>query len=141
MQKYKSQTGSTTIGAPIVTAVSVFLIALLIVVAVNILIPFIWYEKLSIESLKYIFVMEEFGYLTEEEKSSLLDELAAQNFDPDGIDIAATDKPVEYGDPIFLNITYKYTFNLPFIAENPFSAEKGEKTVDMFIRRQSVSKR
>ena len=141
MQNYKSQTGSTTIGTPIVTAISMFFIAMLIVVCVNILIPFIWYEKLSIESLRYIFIMEEYGYLTQDEKTRLVSELTSQKLNTAGIDVVATDQPVEYGEPIFLNITYSYNYRLPFLNGNSLSAENRERSVQMVVRRQSVSKR
>jgi len=141
VQNFKSEKGSTEVGAPIVTAISMFLIALLIVVCVNILIPFIWYEKLSLESLKYIFIMEEYGYLTQDEKSRLINELTSENFKLEGIDVVATDQPMEYGEPIFLNIIYTYTYNLPFLNGNSLSAEKKEMSIPMIVRRQSVSKR
>jgi len=141
MHKYRSEAGSTAVGAPIVIAISMFLIALLIVVCVNILMPFIWYEKLSLESLKYIFVMEEYGYLTQEEKTRLINQLTADHFDPAAIDVTATDQSVEYGEPIFLNITYSYTYNIPFLKGDALSAEKNERTIQMVVRRQSVSKR
>lgn len=141
MQSFKSQTGSTAVGAPIVTAISMFLMALMVVVCINIIMPFIWYEKLSLQSLKYIFVMEEYGYLTQEEKSRLVNELESEHFEPAGIDVSATEQPVEYGEPIFLNITYNYTYNLPFLKGNSLSAEREEQAIQMIVRRQSVSKR
>ncbi|MGE5329010.1 MAG: hypothetical protein ACM3KR_05865 [Deltaproteobacteria bacterium] len=141
MQNYKSQEGSTAAAAPIVIAISMFLISILIVVCINMLVPFIWYEKLSLESLKYIFIMEEYGYLTQNEKKHLLDELTAEKFSPDDIDVVATDKPTEYGEPIFLNIIYTYTYKFPFLNGNSLSTESREMSIPMIIRRQSVSKR
>ncbi|MGE5472707.1 MAG: hypothetical protein ACM3UU_00610 [Ignavibacteriales bacterium] len=137
----KSQRGSTSVGAPIITAISMFLIALLVVVCVNIILPFIWYEKLSLESLKYIFIMEEYGYLTRDEKSRLVNELTLEHFEQSKIDVSATEQPVDYGEPIFLNITYTYTYNLPFLKGNSLSAENRERAIQMIVRRQSVSKR
>ena len=94
--------------------------------------PYIWYEKLSSTCLKYIFVMEEYGYLTNKEKKSLENELVKQGFEEKNLTINCTTKKQEYGNPIFLNVNYLYLLNLPIV---------GEKEILMNISRESVSKR
>lgn len=128
----KSQKGSSILTTPVIIAIGMMLIATLIVFAIKILMPYIWYEKLSSTCIKYVFVMEEYGYLTRKEKSNLLNELEEQGFEKENIKIKSTTKLQSYGTPIYLNVEYKYNIDLPII---------GEKTIPMEISRTSVSKR
>lgn len=133
--------GSTVVTAPIVIAISIFFLAILLIYAVNYLMPFIWYEKLSSYSLRYTFIMEEYGYLTADEKANLINDLSTAGFDTDNVNITATEAPVDYGDPIFLNISYKYNFDLPAFSGNSLSTSKQNNELEMVVRRHSVSKR
>lgn len=128
----KSQRGSSILTTPIIIAIGMMLVATLIVFAIKILTPYIWYEKLSSTCIKYVFVMEEYGYLTKKEKSNLLDELEEQGFNKENLKINSTTKIQKYGTPIYLNVEYKYKLKLPLV---------GEKEVPMAIKRISVSKR
>lgn len=124
--------GSEIITTPIIIAIGVFLVATLIVFAIRILTPYIWYEKLSSTCMKYVFIMEEFGYLTNKEKKHLEDELMEQGFDKKYLTISCTEKFQSYGKPIYLNVNYTYQMRLPMI---------GEKDIPMNLNRESVSKR
>ncbi len=141
MFSIKSSRGSTALTTPLVIAISLFFIALLLVFCVNALMPFIWYEKLSSHSLKYIFVMEEYGYLTPDERNNLLIELASSGFDTDNVTISATVTPIEYGEPIFLEIVYNYDMVTPALNEGSLSTTEQNSTVVMNVSRQSISKR
>ncbi|MBO5143837.1 MAG: hypothetical protein J6C46_12760 [Clostridia bacterium] len=128
----KKQNGSEIITTPIVIALGLLILSTLIVFSVKILMPYIWYEKLSSTCLKYIFVMEEYGYLTSKEKQSLTNELIKQGFNKENLKIYCTDKRQRYGNPIYLNVNYNYNLELPLI---------GTKNIPMNINRESVSKR
>lgn len=128
----KSQKGSSILTTPIIIAIGMMLVATLIVFAIKILMPYIWYEKLSSTCIKYVFIMEEYGYLTRKEKSNLLNELEKQGFEKENVKVQSTTKLQSYGSPIYLNVEYKYNLKLPII---------GEKTILMEISRTSVSKR
>lgn len=128
----KSQKGSSILTTPIIIAIGMVLVATLIVFAIKILMPYIWYEKLSSTCIKYVFIMEEYGYLTRKEKSNLLNELEKQGFEKENVKVQSTTKLQSYGSPIYLNVEYKYNLKLPII---------GEKTIPMEISRTSVSKR
>ncbi len=128
----KSQNGSSILTTPIIIAIGMMLVAMLIVFAIKILTPYIWYEKLSSTCIKYVFVMEEYGYLTKKEKSNLLEELEEQGFKKENLKINSTNKIQNYGSPIYLNVEYKYKLELPLV---------GEKEIPMAIKRISVSKR
>lgn len=128
----KNQKGSSMITTPIVTAIGMILISTLIVFTIKILMPYIWYEKLSSTCIKYIFVMEEYGYLTNSEKKNLISELTKQGFEKEKIKLEATSRLQQYGEPIYLNIKYEYDLEIPMIElEN----------IPMEIKKSSVSKR
>ena len=127
-----SQSGSSIITTPIIIAIGMMLVASLIVLAVNILTPYLWYEKLSSTCIKYVFVMEEYGYLTKQEKLNLLSELEKQGFKKDEIKINCTSSVQPYGNKIYLNVLYNYCLKIPFTQE---------KRIPMEINRVSVSKR
>lgn len=124
--------GSEMITTPIIIAIGVLLVGTLIVFAIRILMPYIWYEKLSSTCMKYVFIMEEFGYLTNKEKKYLENELINQGFDKKYLTISCTDKCQAYGNPIYLNVNYIYEMHLPMI---------GEKRIPMNLNRESISKR
>ncbi|MBQ9279879.1 MAG: hypothetical protein IJ215_02370 [Clostridia bacterium] len=130
--KFTNQKGSAIITTPIIIAIGIMIVTTTIVMAVKILMPYIWYEKLSSTCMKYVFIMEEYGYLTKKEANNLENELIAQGFEKNKIDLAYTKTRVSYGNPIFLRVSYDYPVNLPVT---------GEQNVPMVIERNSVSKR
>ena len=132
MKIIRNNKGNSILTTPLIIAISLIMISSLIVFSVNILTPYILYEKLSATCIKYIFVMEEYGYLTNKEKESLIKELTKQGFEIKNINIKYTSKRQNYGSPIYLKIDYDYELKLPVV---------GTKTVPMNIYRESVSKR
>lgn len=127
-----NQNGSSMLTTPIVFAIGIIMISTLIVFSVKILMPYIWYEKLSSSCIKYIFVMEEYGYLTRKEAKALKDDLIKQGFDEDKLMLSYVSTRVDYGKPIFLKIVYDYDINFPIV---------GKRTIEMKVERHSVSKR
>jgi hypothetical protein len=128
----KNDKGNSIITTPIIIAIGMMLVATLIVVAVKIITPYIWYEKLSSTCIKYVFVMEEYGYLTNTEKNNLIAELEEQGFEKANLKVTCTNKRQNYGSPIYLHVDYTYKTELPVV---------GEKIIPMSIKRESVSKR
>ena len=107
------------------------LVSTLIVFSIKILTPYIYYEKLSSTCLKYVFIMEDFGYLTQKEQNNFQSELLSQGFDYNNLKIECTTKRQKYGTPIYLKVTYFYELDLPIVGKN---------TIPMVISRESVSK-
>ena len=132
LKKSKLNKGSTIITTPLIIAIGLILVASLIVFAVNILTPYIWYEKLSSTCIKYVFVMEEYGYLTRTEKNRLVDDLKKQGFNENELKLEYTTKKQKYGEPIYLKVNYNFKLDLPVV---------GKKIIPMNISRESVSKR
>ena len=130
--KRNKENGNSIITAPIIITIGIVLISVLIVTSIKILVPYIWYEKLSSACLKYVFVIEEYGYLTKKEALNLLDELEKQGFEKEKISLEYTEKAVEYGNEIYLKIGYDYEFELPIT---------GKQSVPMQIEKHSICKR
>ena len=132
MKYSKKKRGSTILTTPIIIAIGMMIVTGLIVLAVQVLIPFLWYEKLSSTCMKYTFIMEEFGYLTSKEAKVLKDDLKQQGFQMDKLNLKYTNYRTEYGDPIYLRLVYDYEMQLPF--QEP-------QTIQMQVERNSISKR
>lgn len=128
----KHRKGSTIITTPVVIAIGIMMVSCLITMAVKILMPYIWYEKLSSTCIKYVFVMEEYGYLTKIEANHLSEELMKQGFKKEQLVLDYTNRRVSYGEPIYLKVSYQYRMQLPF---------SKEQMIPMVIQRNSVSKR
>ena len=131
-KKTKREKGSVVLTTPIIVVIGTIIVSILIVVAVKILMPYIWYEKLSSTCIKYIFIMEEYGYLTRKEAVNLKEELKEQGFDEEKITLSYVGSEVNYGDPIYLKVMYEYDIDFPII---------GYKSIPMEAERVSVSKR
>lgn len=131
-QKKKRNRGSEILTTPIMIVLITVLLATFLVFAIQILTPYLWYEKLSSTCLKYIFVMEEYGYLTKQEKENLIEELTKQGFEAGQLSVRCTSQRQVYGSPIYLEVDYQYPMELPVL---------GERIVPMNIHRESVSKR
>ncbi len=129
---FKYKRGSEIITTPVIIAIGIILISTFVVLAIKILTPYIWYEKLSSTCLKYIYIMEEYGYLTYKEKENLKIDLINQGFEGQNIKINCTGKRQSYGTPIYLNVNYIYELELPVV---------GKREIPMNISRESVSKR
>ena len=121
--------GSSILTTPIIVAVGIFMVSILVLLVVEIIIPYLWYEKLSSVCIKYIYVMEEYGYLTNKEASILK---SNQGFNNNKIKIQYTNTKTDYGDPIFLKIMYEYELKLPLMKP---------QTINMQVERNSVCKR
>ena len=127
----KKQSGNAILTTPLLIAIGTILIAILTVTTIKILMPYIWYEKLSSTCIKYVFVIEEYGYLTKKETKLLIDELEKEGFEREKIKLEYTSKAVNYGDEIYLKIKYDYNLKIPMI---------GEKTIPMQIEKYSICK-
>ena len=128
----KSSRGSTILTTPVIIALGIIMVSILVLMIVEIITPYMWYEKLSSASIKYIYVMEEFGYLTCKEASLLKEDLINQGFESEKIGLKYTNNKVKYGEPISLEITYDYDLELPFLES---------QIIEMKVERYSVSKR
>lgn len=128
----KNKKGSSILTTPIIIAIGIMMVATLVLLATQVLTPFLWYEKLSSTCIKYVYIMEEFGYLTSKEAKTLKEDLKKQGFDMDKLNIHYTSYRTTYGDPIYLSLDYDYEMKLPLM---------DSQTIKMKVERNSVSKR
>ena len=137
----KRNKGSTVLVTPFIWTITIFIFIFFIVFSVRILEPFTVYQKISETALKYIFVMEEFGCLNKAEQSLLKQELEKKGLNINNISIYATDKPVNYGELIELNIEYKHPFRKSIFNNNMLLPGYKTEFIDICVSKKGVSKR
>ena len=98
--------GISMISNSIMLLISMLFITVIFIFSVNAIIPFIWYEKLNNVALKYMFVIEKYGYLTESEKNLMLADMERQGFNLSKINIDYPKNKEAYGQLVYLNIHY-----------------------------------
>ncbi len=136
----KNNKGSTILATPLIWTITVFIFIFFIVFFVRVLEPFTVYQKISETALKYIFVMEEFGYLNVDDKNSIRDELQLKGLNINNISIYATDKVRNYGEVVELNIEYKYPFKKTIFNKTLVPAFS-EENINICVSKKGVSKR
>lgn len=117
--------------------VAIAILIITTVYLVNMLAPFIWYQKLQNIADKYVYVVERFGYLTVSEKEELYQELAKEGFDISCITIECPSKKMVYGQKFEFNITYKLTLEHGVL--NGINASES-KIVWLHIKKHGYSK-
>ena len=117
--------------------VSLGFMLILTVYIINTIIPFIWYQKLQALANKYVYVIERFGYLTDNEEQALLTDLEEEGFDLSHIKFECPKSYLEYGTLFKFEITYTLYQEYNVIA----SGIKNEaRTVPLTIRKYGYSK-
>ena len=138
--KISSERGNSMIAVPIVVMIIFFIFTVFSITFVNILKPFVIYEKLSSTSLKYIFVMEEYGYLTSKEREKLKKDLEGKGLERDKINLRATSEKQDYGEPLSLILTYDCPLTIPSV-NNSFIPTLVTKDIEVRVTKYSFSKR
>lgn len=138
--KISSEKGNSMIAIPIVVMIIFFIFTIFSLTFVNILKPFVIYEKLSSTSLKYIFIMEEYGYLTSKEREKLKNDLEDKGLEKDKIDLRATSEKKDYGEPISLILSYECPLTIPTF-NNSFIPTLDTKNIEVKVTKYSFSKR
>lgn len=134
MNKLINKKGNTVVTYPLVLFISMLFVIMIGIFLINLIFPFIWYQKLNSTAQKYMFVIEKFGYLTNLEKANIINELNLQGFDTNNIELYAPSNKKSYGELIEFKIIYKYKYkNI-----NGFKLE--DKTIYMVVTKSSYSK-
>lgn len=129
--------GNTVLTMPFVIIISFVTIIVFGIFAINMILPFVWYQKLQLISYKYVYVIEKYGYLTNSEKINLVEELAQKGFEKEEIKIESPSEAKGYGNIIEFNITYNYKQKLPSW-KGSFKMEI--KNIPLNIRKVIISK-
>lgn len=132
---------NSIITVPIMLVFSIVVLCSIGVLLMNILKPYIMYEKLLSTTLRYMFVLEEYGYLTDDDLDLLIEDLVLQGFNREDILIEATQTIQEYGDTVYLSITYYYSLDLPLVKEESLFIDNKTYTNSMKVVKYGVCKR
>lgn len=138
MKIYNYKSGNSIIAIPLLLVICVFVIILIGTNIVNSLIPFIYHQKLLTIANKYMFVIEKFGYLTEEEKNLLMQELNACGFDISRVVLKYPSEIKAYGELIEFEIRYDLFMKSPTFANGTYGMK--EKETILTVRKNSFSK-
>ncbi len=130
--------GNSILITPIIIVITITMLIIVGYHMINLMLPFVYYEKLNTISNKYLFVIEKFGYLTENEKLNLINELEVEGFDSNKIILKYPDSPKPYGELIEFNITYGI-MKKEVVLEGLMVKYK-EKETTISVRKNSFSK-
>ena len=122
LQILDSKNGETLVSVVFVTFVCIMIIIYIFYYLFNIINVFICYEKLNNIALKYIFILERFGYITVEERAEMINDLTSSGFDKENIMINAPNEKGKFGEKLELSIEYKFRLD-SIILKNVFSKE------------------
>jgi len=95
--------------------IMILMIVVVTIFVVSNILPFIMYEKLNNIAIKYMFVVEKFGYLSSKEKENLKQDLKASGFDVNKLTIEVPTERKMYGELINFKISYDYYIKIPNI--------------------------
>jgi len=141
MKWIKGEKGSTVLVTPLIWVISILIFLFFLVTSLNVIEPFVIYQKISETSLKYIFIMEEYGCLAAKDKENLLKELSQKGLDISKVKIFANERVREYGQVVELNIQYRYSFKQAKFHNHTLMPEYIEDDIAMCISKKGVSKR
>lgn len=136
----KNNKGSTILITPIIWVITIFIFIFFIVFGIRIIEPFMIYQKMSSTALKYIFVMEEFGYLNKSDEKSLKSELVSKGLKNENILITATNQLKDYGEVIELTVIYQHPYKKVSF-DNSLIPRYNEELMEICVSKKGVSKR
>jgi len=129
--------GNTVLTMPFVIIISFVVVIVFGIFAINMILPFVWYQKLQLTSYKYMYIIEKYGYLSNEEETNLIEELAEKGFDKEELKIETPNQSKGYGNIIEFNITYNYKQKLP-LWKGSFKMQT--KDIPLNVRKVIISK-
>jgi len=104
--KGKNKNGDTVLTAPFLIIISMAFITILTVYCINMITPFIWYQKMQVIASKYMYIVDKYGYLTINEKNQMFLDLEKEGFEKSKMIISCPASPKPYGTLIELKLEY-----------------------------------
>lgn len=135
----KEKRGNTSIVMPIMIVISVIIIITVGFCLFQIIIKFINYEKINTVALKYMFVIEKFGYLTYVEKEELINDLVNKGLKEENITIYAPQSPKQAGELIEFTIKYKDNIEVPKVINK--NEDDKSIPIDIIVTKSTFSKK
>ncbi|MEG2348103.1 MAG: hypothetical protein RSB67_00455 [Clostridia bacterium] len=105
----------------------------------NLTLPFLWYQKLDSLCRKYMFVIEKYGYITDDEEKNLKNDLIEQGFKIQNIEILAPKESVEYGQMINFEVKYKINSRNVSVLNGVFGTNENNMVIN--VKKTSFCKR
>ena len=109
----------------------------LMVYIVNVITPFIIYQKLQMIATKYMYVIEKYGYLTDNEEKMLYSDLAKEGFEKNKIQTNFPNAKQDYGTLFSFEIKYEYEQEFSVFS---YGIKKEVRTIPLHIKKYSYSK-
>lgn len=94
------------ITSAITLIVSLGFLVVIAMYIINTIVPFIWYQKLQEVANKYVYIIEKFGYLTNDEEKELYEDLKEMGFDIQNIKAKYPKEPLNYGTLFEFELKY-----------------------------------
>ena len=107
-----NKNGSSAISTTLSTMFCIFLLAIFAVSIMQMLMPFLAYQKMQTVVVKYMYVIEKYGYLTKAEYNNLISDVVSCGIDEKTISIEYPSSPQVYGTLLKLKVQGDYTSNL-----------------------------
>lgn len=101
---------------------------------INMIVPFIWYQKLQVIATKYMYIIDKYGYLTSREEQQMITDMKQDGFDTSYVTISVPKTKQPYGKLINLEIKYIITHNVLTLNA------KTIKTISVVVKKYSYSK-
>lgn len=129
------KTGNVTTAITLIISLAFLLIITIYII--NTIIPFVWYQKLQAVADKYVYIIEKFGYLTDDEEKELYKELEEDGFDISKVTLKCPKSYLEYGTLFKFEITYNLAQEYNIISDG---IKSEARTVPLQIRKYGYSK-
>lgn len=117
--------------------VSLAILIITIVYIINMLTPFIWYQKLKNIADKYVYVVERFGYLTDIEREELYKDLSKEGFDMAKITLECPKEKLEYGQMFSFNLKYNLNIEYGIFADG---IKRDSKNILLHVKKYGYAK-
>ena len=127
--------GQSVITTPIIVLFSIALLVIMTVYCINMIMPFVWYQKMQFIATKYMYIIDKYGYLTTKELNLMKEEMKESGFDMNMLKITAPLQKKEYGKLIELKIEYSLKQKIPLLNSNIMQRE-----IPLIIKKYSYSK-
>lgn len=131
----KNKNGNATMAITLIVSLGFLLI--FAVYIINSITPFIWYQKLQAIADKYVYIVEKFGYLTEDEEKELYKELESEGFDISKVVLECPKSYQEYGTLFEFEIKYNLSQEYNVISNG---IKNEARTILLQIKKYGYSK-
>lgn len=119
----------------ILSLVIIILLVYITIFLTDILFIFVWYQKLNNIANKYVFIIENYGSLTNKEEDSMYKDLEEEGFNLEKLNIKIPKKHENYGQLDEFVIEYSVTLNKFLIESNE------KKDIKIKIRKSFYTKK